>query len=110
MSHTFHAFLLASGMLVAAPVDWTAVPGKLIAGQRVEIEHQGKWDRGIYSFSNANEIVITTARNGFMSIPRTEVDRIVLKGTEAPKLSYFGNASDQLFPKRELIYEATRKR
>jgi hypothetical protein len=108
--------LMASGMLMAATVDWPAIPGKLIAGQRVGVEHKGKLDRGIYALSNANEIVITQPGNGFLSIPQAEVDRVILQGTDMPKLSYFGNAHDQLFPKHELVYErngapaTTRKR
>lgn len=99
--------LIASGMLIAAPNDWAAMTSRLIPGERVEVEHNGKFDRGIYSLSNANEIVVTMAHNGFLSISRGDVDRVIVRGIESPKLGYFRNASDQLFPKPYTVYERT---
>jgi hypothetical protein len=94
--------LTAAPLIAGPPDDWRT---KLVAGQRIEVEHGGKLDRGIYALSNLNEIVITTSRNGFLSILQSEVDRVILKGTDSPKLGYFKNAGDQLFPKPEVIYD-----
>jgi hypothetical protein len=87
----------------AAPGDWAGA--KLIAGQRVEVQHGGKIERGIYSLTNADEIVISTSKVGLLAVPRSEVERVIRKGTDAPNLSYFQNARDQLFPKDEVVYE-----
>ena len=91
--------------LVAGAAEWSEARGKLMPGQRIEVHHKGKIDRGLYSLANRSEIVITTGRNGFLSIPQSEVERIVARGSESAKLGYFANARDQLLPKAEVVYE-----
>lgn len=97
------AALLMSSTLLAA--DWREATAKVTPGGRLEVHHQGKIDRGLFALANGNEIVITTASNGFVSIPQPDVDRLIALGTESPTLGYFANANDQLFPKAELVYQ-----
>ena len=94
--------LLSSTVFAAS---WSEATGKLAPGARVQVEHKGKLERGNYALSNANEIVIATSSIGFLAIPRAEVDRLTMLGTEAPNLTYFGNARDQLCPKPAVLYE-----
>ena len=100
---------LLIALLLAVPVafasEWSEVSEKLTPGNRVEVQHKGKFERGVYALSNANEIVITTKASGQLSIPRAEVERVILRGVESPTSGYFGNANDQLFPKPEIVYE-----
>jgi hypothetical protein len=104
MRNTFCGLIvLISGVSgISAADDWRA---KLMPGQRLEVQHGGKIDRGIYTLCNANEIVITTSHNPTLSIPQSEVDRVIRMGTDSPKLSYFSNMKDQLFPNAEVLYE-----
>ncbi len=93
----------------AAPPDWTAATAKLTPGMRVEVQHQGKLEHGIFALANGSEIVITTSASGFLSIPQADVERLVRRGAESPNLSFFRNAGDQLFPKSEVVYERAGK-
>ena len=85
--------------------SWNDATAKLTPGARVVVEHKGKIDRGLYALSNANEIIITTNRNGQLIIPQAEVDRLMVKGTKSPQATSFANARDQLLPKQEVIVE-----
>ena len=97
--------LMMSTAVVAA--DWGEATGKLTPGGRIEVHHQGKIDRGLFALANGSEIVITKSGNGFVAIPKAEVDRVITHGSELPNLSYFANAKGQLFPKSEVVYERT---
>ena len=97
--------MLSASATTLIAADWREATGKLTPGQRVDIQHRDKIERGIYSLSNASEIVITKGDYGFLSIPQSEVDRVVARGSESPKLGYFMNARDQLFSKPEVVYE-----
>ena len=90
-----------------AGATWSEATAKLTPGARIEVHHHGKAERGLFALANGFEIVMTTSGNGFLSIQQTDVDRVIVRGTESPKLSYFRNANDQLFPKAEVVYERT---
>ena len=96
------AGLAAGSVLICADADWTS---RLVPGQRIEIQHGGKVDRGLFALANSREIVMTTVNNGFFAIPQGEVDRVILRGAGPVKPGYFADAKDQLFPKLEVVYE-----
>ena len=96
------AGLAAGSVLICADADWTS---RLVPGQRIEIQHGGKVDRGLFALANSREIVMTTVNNGFLAVPRGELDRVLLRGAEPMNLKYFANVKDQLFPKPEIVYE-----
>ena len=98
------AVLLALPSFAAAP-DWREATAKLTPGMRVEVQHQGKVERGLFALVNGSEIVITTAAKGFLTIPQAEVERVIRRGNESPNLSFFANAGDEFFPKPEVLYE-----
>ncbi len=97
--------LMMSTALLGA--EWGEATGKLTPGGRIEVHHQGQIDRGLFALANGSEIVITKSGNGVVSIPKTEVDRVITRGSESSNLSYFANARDQLFPKSDVVYERT---
>ena len=97
--------ILSISTTFAATADWHEAASKLAPGERIEVHHMGRIDRGLYALANAYEIVITTTGNGFVSIRQAEVDRVIKRGAESPKLGYFANADDQLFPTPVVIYE-----
>src|SRR5262249_36237502 len=99
--------ILTIAPLLAAEDAWKAAIDKLTPGNRVEIIHLGKLYRGIYAFANPAEIVITTSKDVTVAIPPAEVERLTMVGTDDPKLGFFSNANDQLFPDRKTIFDHT---
>lgn len=90
---------------LASAAEWRDATATLTPGMRIEVQHEGKVERGLFVLVNGSEIVITTAAKGFLTIPQAEVERVMRRGKESPNLSFFANASDQLFPKTEVLYE-----
>ena len=105
MQNRLAIFLAVMSTFTLHAAEWGESTGKLTPGRRVEVQHKGKIDRGLYALSNSTEIVISSSGNTQLAIPQAEVDRVIALGTESPALGYFANGRDQLFPKPEVVYE-----
>lgn len=103
LSKPIAVLLLVTSTIAAA--DWRDATSRLIPGQRIEVQHNGKRDRGLFALATGSEILITTSGRGSISIPAVEVNRVITSGLESSNLSFFANATNQLFPKAQVVYE-----
>ena len=64
MRNKFYTALLLPLLLIALPACAANWRESLPPGARVDVQHQGKTNRGLFVLATSEEIVITTRRDG----------------------------------------------